>query len=145
MRHRTVRQTIRNGTVCQIAPGASVCEAVRMMSRHNLGSVLVTENGRLLGIFTEHDAVRRVMAGGLDPDLTIMAEVMTRDPDTIRAQDSVDNAIRRMDEFGYRHLPVVEDDDRVIGVLSIRDCSIDDLAAMRAELEDRHAFAERAW
>lgn len=145
MRRRTVRETMRNGTVCQVSPGACVRDAIRLMSQHNVASVLVTENGRLHGIFTEHDAVRRVMATGRDPDLTIMAEVMTREPDTIHARDSVDNAIRRMDEFGYRHLPVVEDDDRVIGVLSIRDCSIDDLAAMRAELEDRHAFAERAW
>jgi len=144
MRHRTVRETMRHGNI-QVSPGTCVRDAILLMSRHNVGSVLIIENGRLLGIFTEHDAVRRVMAAGRDPDLTIMAEVMTREPDTIHARDSVDNAIRRMDEFGYRHLPVVDDDDRVVGMLSLRDCSIDDLAAMRAELEDRHAFAERAW
>lgn len=145
MRHRTVREIMHHQNIRQVSPGACVREAIRLMSEHNVGSLLVTENGRLLGIFTERDAVRRIMATGRDPDLTIMAEVMTREPDTIGARDSVDDAIRRMDEFGYRHLPVVEDHDRVIGVISMRDCSIDDLAAMRAELEERHAIAERAW
>jgi predicted transcriptional regulator len=56
----------------------------------------------------------------------------------------VDEVIRRMDEFGYRHLPVV-DGREVVGVLSIRDLSIEDLAAMHAELESRRTIAERAW
>lgn len=144
MRHRTVREIMTDRTVCQVSPGAGVREAIRLMSARNVGSVLVTDGGRLVGIFTERDAVRRVLAAGRDPDLTIVAEVMTREPDTIRPGDSVDDAIRRMDEFAYRHLPVI-DGDVLVGVLSIRDCSIDDLAAMSAELEERHALAERAW
>lgn len=144
MRHRTVREIMTHRTVCRVSPGTSVREAIRLMSACNVGSVLVTDDGRLAGIFTERDAVRRVLAAGRDPDLTIVAEVMTREPDTIRPGASVDDAIRCMDEFGYRHLPVV-DGDVLVGVLSIRDCSIDDLAAMSAELDERHALAERAW
>jgi predicted transcriptional regulator len=56
----------------------------------------------------------------------------------------VDEAIRRMDEYGYRHLPVVERGN-VIGMVALRDCSIEDLAAMHAELETRRVVAERAW
>jgi CBS domain-containing protein len=114
------------------------------MAEHRCGSVLVVERDRLLGIFTERDAVERVFARGLDPLLTLLAEVMTAEPDTIGPQHSVDEAIRRMDEFGYRHLPVVEQ-DQVLGVVSIRDLSIEDLAAMHAELESRRTIAERAW
>jgi CBS domain-containing protein len=114
------------------------------MADAKLSSVLVTERGRLLGIFTERDAFRRVFARALDPDATRLSDVMTKDPETIAPGDSVADAIRRMDEFGYSHLPVV-DDDRVVGVLALRDLSIEDLAAMHAELEYRHDFAERAW
>lgn len=144
MRHRTVRDIMINGQTQTRPPGATVREASRAMADHNIGSVLVVDEDRLVGIFTERDALRRVLGPGLDPDLTLLAEVMTREPDTIRSSDSVCEAIRRMDEFGYRHLPVV-DGERVVGVVSSRDCSIGDLAAMAHELEDRHAIAERAW
>jgi CBS domain-containing protein len=85
-----------------------------------------------------------VLAAGLDPNLTLLVEVMTKDPDTIGPRDTVDEAIRRMDEYGYRHLPVVER-DAVVGMVALADCSIEDLAAMHAELETRRAVAERAW
>lgn len=144
MRHRTVREIMSCVDVCQQPPEASVRDACRVMAEHRCGSVLVVEGGRLVGIFTTRDALERVFACGRDPQRTRLAEVMTGEPETIGPQHSVDEAIRRMDEFGYRHLPVIEA-ERVIGVLSIRDLSIEDLAAMHAELESRRAIAERAW
>ena len=144
MRHLAVREIMAGGTICQAAPGTSVRAACRLMAEHQCGSVLVTERGRLLGIFTEGDLVRRVLATGRDPNLTLIAEVMTTDPDTIRPRETVDEAIRRMDEYGYRHLPVV-DGGAVVGMVALRDCSIEDLAAMHAELETRRVVAERAW
>ena len=144
MRNRTVRDIMSPVGVCQQPPSASVREACRLMAEHRCGSVLVVDGGRLLGIFTEGDAMERVFACGRDPDLTTLAEVMTGEPDTISPSAPVDDVIRRMDEFGYRHLPVV-DGRQVVGVLSIRDLSIEDLAAMHAELESRRTIAERAW
>ena len=144
MRHLTVREIMTDGEICQAAPAASVRAACCLMARHQCGSVLVIERGRLLGIFTQGDLVRRVLAPGLDPNLTLLAEVMTAEPDTIRPRDSVDEAIRRMDEYGYRHLPVVERGN-VTGMVALCDCSIEDLAAMHAELETRRVVAERAW
>jgi CBS domain-containing protein len=144
MKQRTVRDIMRRSTIKAQPPEATVRDASRLMAEHNIGSVLVVDGDRLVGIFTERDALRRVLGQDLDPDLTPLAEVMTRDPDTIGLDDTVCNAIRRMDEFGYRHLPVVER-GRIVGIISTRDCPVDDLAAMAAELEDRHAIAERAW
>ena len=144
MRHLSVREIMTDGAICQAPPGTSVREACRLMAEHQCGSVLVTERGRLLGIFTQGDLVRRVLAPGRDPNLTLLVEVMTAEPDTIRPREGVDEAIRRMDEFGYRHLPVVET-GAVVGVVALRDCSIEDLAAMHAELETRRVVAERAW
>ncbi len=144
MRHRTVRDVMSCSGVCQQPPGASVRAACRLMAQHHCGSVLVVEGERLIGIFTERDAIERVFARGLDADLTFLAEVMTREPDTIGPQERLEAAIRCMDEFGYRHLPVVEG-RRVVGVLSIRDLPIETLAAMHAELESRRVIAEQAW
>jgi CBS domain-containing protein len=143
MRHRTVREVMSCARVCQ-PPGASVRAACRLMAEHRCGSVLVVDGEQLVGIFTESDAIARAFARGLDPDLTFLGEVMTREPDTIGPQHSVDEALRRMDEFGYRHLPVVEAGE-VLGMLSLRDLSIEDLAAMHSELEVRRTIAERAW
>ncbi len=143
MPHRTVRDVMTKQALHQ-PPAASVCDAIKVMAERNISSVLVCEAGQLLGIFTERDAVRRVLALGRDPAHTPLAEVMTRDPDTIRPEEGVDEAIRRMDEFGYRHLPVV-DGNGVVGVLSLRDCPIVDLASMAYELEQRTVIAERAW
>ena len=144
MRHLAVREIMSDGAICQAAPGTSVRASCCLMVEHQCGSVLVTERGRLLGIFTSGDLVRRVLAPGHDPSLALLAEVMTKEPDTIRPRESVDEAIRRMDEYGYRHLPVVET-GAPVGMVALRDCSIEDLAAMHAELETRRVVAERAW
>jgi CBS domain-containing protein len=144
MRHLTVREIMADGGICQAPPGTSVRAACCLMAQRQCGSVLVVERDRLLGIFTQGDLVRRVLAAGRDPNLTLLVEVMTKEPDTIRSRDSVDEAIRRMDEYGYRHLPVVEA-GAAIGMVALCDCSIEDLAAMHAELETRRVVAERAW
>jgi CBS domain-containing protein len=144
MRHLAVREIMTDCEICQAPPGASVREACRLMAAHKCGSVLVTERGRVLGILTEGDLVRRVLAPGRDPNRTLLGEVMTPDPETIRPHETVAEAIRRMDEYGYRHMPVV-DGSAVVGVVALRDCSIEDLAAMHAELETRRVVAERAW
>jgi CBS domain-containing protein len=144
MRHRTVRDVMSCSAICQQPPGASVRAACCLMAEHRCGSVLVVDRDRLVGIFTVRDAVERVFAQGRDPDLTFLAEVMTVEPDTIGPNERVDEAVRRMDEFGYRHLPVV-DGERAVGVLSLRDLPIETLAAMHAELESRRVIAEHAW
>jgi CBS domain-containing protein len=144
MRHLTVREIMADRRICQAPPGTSVRAACCLMAQHQCGSVLVVERDQLLGIFTQGDLVRRVLAAGRDPNLTLLVEVMTKDPGTIHPRDTVDEAIRRMDEYGYRHLPVV-DGAAVVGMIALRDCSIEDLAAMHAELETRRVVAERAW
>jgi CBS domain-containing protein len=144
MRHRAVREIMSCGEICRATPNTTVRAACCLMARRQCGSVLVVEGERLVGIVTHGDLVERVLAAGLDPSRAPLAEVMTRDPDTIAPDASVDDAIRLMDECGYRHLPVV-DGRGVVGMVALCDCSIEDLAAMHAELEARRVVAERAW
>ena len=101
-----------------VEAGLGVVAVAQRMADRNVGAVLVLEDGRLAGIMTERDLMRAV-ARGLSDD-TLVSECMTRNPDTIAPEDTIDHAAVMMIHGGYRHLPVVDGDD-VVGVLSIRD------------------------
>ena len=103
----------------EIDAGRSVAEAVERMREHTTGCLLVTKAGKLAGIFTERDLLTRVLAGG-KPLTVPVADVMTPDPVTVGPKDPVRTAIRRMEDGGYRHLPVVDEDARPVGVLSAK-------------------------
>lgn len=94
--------------------------AVKEMAARRIGAAMVVEDDKLLGIFTERDVLMRVVAADRDPETTTLAEVMTSDPQTIKASDAVVLALEMMNKRGYRHLPVVEG-DKLVGIVSIRD------------------------
>jgi CBS domain-containing protein len=102
-----------------VSPRDSVRQAVALMQQHRIGCVVVIEQDRLVGIFTERDLLKRIVAPGKPLSLTL-AETMTREPVTVRTTDSICTAMRRMTEGGYRHLPVLDPQDRLVGVLSVR-------------------------
>ncbi|MFO1071354.1 MAG: CBS domain-containing protein [Geminicoccaceae bacterium] len=122
----------------------SVRSATLSMAEHCCSCILICEGEQLRGIFTERDLLVRVVAEGLDPDRTTLGQVMSPEPDTIESGEPVIEAIRRMDEFHYRHLPVIES-GKVLGVVALRDLPFDDLIGMQPELDQRHALAERMW
>ena len=148
MRERPVRSILRRRrlgpALITVGPDETVCAAAKRMAENSCGSILVMEDSRMTGIFTERHVMVRVVAAGLDPAKTKVREVMTADPDTIGADEPVTTAVRRMDEGAYRHLPVV-DCGEVVGVLSIRDIPVLDLGRMAEELDERHRLAERIW
>ena len=115
-----VPHVIQEQTLAVLSERSTVREAAALMSERHIGAVLIVERSRLSGIFTERDLTSRVVAPGLDPYITTMAKVMTRNPETIGPADTVRSALTRMHEHGYRHLPVVEG-TKVIGIVSIRD------------------------
>jgi CBS domain-containing protein len=142
MKEPTIGEMIRRPSPLTIAPAATVRDAARLMAEHKCSSVLVMQDRRLVGIFTERDALWRVAAGPLDPATTPVSAVMTREPDTISAEAPVAEAVRRMDELCYWHLPVTRGGE-VIGVVSVRDLLIGGAAGIEDELERRHDLAER--
>jgi CBS domain-containing protein len=117
-------------------PDETAREAARRMAETCRGNLLVVEDGRVLGLFTERDLLERVVAAGRDPARTRLHEVMTAEPATIEADAPVREAILRMDEDGLRHLVVVER-ERVLGVLSSRDIPVLELGAAAGELHER--------
>jgi CBS domain-containing protein len=145
MPQRHVRDLIEgNRQLVGGGPDMSVRQAAEMMADQRCGCILVMEDDRLLGIFTERDLLMRVAARGLDLDTVTLGEVMTKEPDTIGANEPVAEAIRRMDEFSYRYLPVI-DNGRIVGVLSTRHLPFGEVLGMQWELDERHAVAERLW
>jgi CBS domain-containing protein len=98
---------------------APASAAVGLMRAGNVGCVLVTRAGRLVGVFTDRDLLTRVLATGL-PLTVPMAECLTANPVVVRPKDPVQLALKRMEKGGYRHLPVVDDEHRPVGVLSVR-------------------------
>ncbi len=109
MSHRDIKDVICKRPVITATAATTALEASRRMMTHNVGAIMVTDAGRLVGIFTERDAVFRVMAAGLDPRVTPLGQVMTANPQTIDPRKPLSHALHMMHEAGYRHVPVVED------------------------------------
>jgi CBS domain-containing protein len=120
MTSRTIRQLVTRPQAVSLPPGATVAEACRVMRDHRIGAVLVMDQDDLQGIFTERDAVYRVLAEGLDPGQTRLDQVMTRELVTLEPETAAVDALRLMSQIGFRHLPIVEA-GRVQGVISLRD------------------------
>lgn len=110
----------RSTTVHSIAPDVSITDCVRQMDELKIGAMLVMEHDRLLGIFTERDAMSRVLAAGLDPTATIVSEVMSDNLVCVTPDTTLEEARRLVTHRRIRHLPVV-DHGRVVGMVSSGD------------------------
>jgi CBS domain-containing protein len=99
-------------------PGERLQEAAHRMVERRVGAILVLDGERLAGILTERDVLRAV-GTGYDP-AALVSDWMTRSPETIAPDDTIDDALGLMNHGGFRHLPVTED-DRLVGIISVRD------------------------
>lgn len=128
-------------------PETTVREAVKAMAKRRVGAVMVVAGKRLVGIFTERDAVVRVMARGRDAEATRLADVMTPSPQTMSPDELFGHALLVMHENGFRHVPVVENGEPV-GIVSSRMALDPDLEEFISEAQRRkhlrRLMAERA-
>jgi CBS domain-containing protein len=138
---RSLRSMVEDQKPITIAQTATVLEGARLMKQHNIGALLVMDGSRLCGIFTERDALFRVLAQPRDPVTTQLSEVMTPQPQTIHPDEPFLHALRIMHKGRFRHLPVVEF-DRPLGMVSVRDALDDDLYELRLDLEQREDMLE---
>ena len=143
MTDRTVLQSISRTHLVTAVPQSTVFQAACVMTRAQSGSVLVLyEAGGPLGIFTERDLLNKVVAKGLDPAVTPVSAVMTRNPMTVPPEMSVRDAVLLMKERRFRHLPIVAQTGKVVGMFSFRDASpremidAEDLAEQFDEVTD---------
>src|SRR5579863_10128403 len=130
---------IKDQDTYQAELGQSVLETVRAMVERNIGAVPVLHNGKLVGIFSERDLKRRVVAEGRDPHSTCMAEVMTDDPLTIRTDEELAECMALMRRHGFRHLPVCHE-GQLVGMVSLRDILMHDLNEKDDEVRMMRAY-----
>lgn len=115
-------ESIMSREVVRIGLNATVREAASSMRAHNLGAlVVVQDDGRIHGVLTERDVLNRLVAAGRDADGTKVSEVCTRDPVTVKADEPVETCYRLLREQGFRHLPIRNDDNEPVGIVSARD------------------------
>lgn len=122
MTERTVFQSLSQRHVVSLGPQSNVWDAACAMTRAHCGSVLVVDTpGHLLGIVTERDLMTRVLAKALDPQKTLLSDIMTRNPFCVPPEMPVPDAVLIMIERGFRHLPIVGPNAKILGVFSVRD------------------------
>jgi CBS domain-containing protein len=130
---------IKTQDTYQAELGYTVLETVRVMVERNIGAVPVVHNGKLVGIFSERDLMRRVVAEGRDPRSTCMAEVMTDDPLTVNTHEDLQECMAMMRRHGFRHLPVCHD-GQLVGIVSLRDILLHDLDEKDDEVRMMRAY-----
>ena len=141
MRHRSVRDVIANQRPL-IAPGnTTIVAAARLMKKHGSNALMIVEDGHLAGIFTEHDAVFRVLAESRNPKTTRVAAIMTPKPKTIGPDKAVGHALLMMYDGGFHHVPVVER-GKPLGMISARDALGPELQEFQGELMKREHIGE---
>jgi len=134
MSDRLISKIIEDQEIVTTPADTTVNDAARLMRENHIGAVIVVgENGRLAGIFTERDALFRVVAEGRDGKTTKLADVMTRNPQTVKPDQRFSVALQMMYGGKFRHVPVVED-GRPVGIISARDALGPELEAFVYEL-----------
>ena len=119
--------------------GQTVLETVQAMVERNIGAVPVMHNGKLVGIFSERDLMKRVVAESRDPRSTCLAEVMTEDPLTVSTNEDLESCMTLMRRHGFRHVPVCLD-GHLVGMVSLRDILLHDLSEKDDEVRMMRAY-----
>ena len=122
-----------------VRPETSVMEAVRTMAEESIGAVAVTDQNRLVGMFSERDLMLRVVSEKLDPERTQVREVMTSPVETIHRNSTADDALKVMLEKHIRHLPIT-DHGKLCGMISMRSVLHDKVEELTDQLDSLEAY-----
>jgi CBS domain-containing protein len=123
---RTVHEVMTTAPLA-VPPHTSVAQAAHVMRDRGIGDVLITHgDGKLAGIITDRDIVIRVIAAELDPNLTPVEDVLTPDAVSVKPMDGMDRVADLMRDHAIRRIPVVDDNGRLIGIVSLGDLAAED-------------------
>ena len=135
----TIRELVAGRQVYTVEDTASVLAAAQQMKQHNIGALPVIRGGKLVGIFSERDLMKRVVAEQRDPAKTKVSEVMTPNPRVVAPEESFETCLKMMKEHGFRHVPVW-DGRTLMGLVSLRDVLLRDLEEKDGEVKMMRAY-----
>jgi CBS domain-containing protein len=130
----------KGSQVRTIGKGASVLQAALLMNEHKIGALVVLEQKQIAGMFTERDVLRRVVGEQRDPARTTVAEVMTTEVACCTSATTLDEARVAMKDRRIRHLPVVDDQGRLLGLISIGDLNAYQAASQEQTIHLLHEY-----
>jgi len=130
----------KGSEVYTIAVSATVLQATQLMNRHRIGALVVVDQDRVAGMFTERDVLARVVAEERPPCRTSVAEVMSTDVIVVHPDTDLDDASRIMKDRRVRHLPVVDGDGRLVGLVSIGDINALHASDQQATIHFLHDY-----
>ena len=142
MPNRIISTIIAGQSVVTASKETTVRAACSLMAQKKIGALLVVENNRIAGIFTERDALNKVLAGNLDPDKTSLSQVMVANPQTIRADKPLGYALQFMVDGGFRHVPVVDENGAPVGMVTARDALGQDMVQLERNQKLREHLEE---
>ena len=134
-----IRKVMKKETMLTAPPETTVEEAARLMARSGVGAIVVVDGEVVAGIFTERDALFRVVALGRDARTTSLAEVMTPEPLTVDPDRTFGHALQLMHKHGFRHVPVVEN-GKPVGMVSSRDALDPEMEEFACEVQRREGI-----
>ena len=137
-----IRELLKDRPIFHVEADQSVLETVNYMVDHNIGAVPVLRDGELVGVFSERDLMKRVVAGARSPGSTRVSEVMTPRPHSVAVDETIENCMFLMREHGFRHLPVVEG-KQLKGFLSLRDLLLHNLNQKDSESRMMSAYIQQ--
>ena len=123
-----------------VKPEITVMEAVRTMTEESIGAIAVVRGNRLAGIFSERDLMLRVVSARRDPEQILVGEVMTSPVETIRRDSTADEALKVMLDRHIRHLPIIDRDGTLCGMISMRSLLHDKVEELTDQLDSLEAY-----
>ncbi len=138
---KTAGEIVRDKNLYFVRSGETVLNVAKLMADKNIGAVpVLSDDGRLLGIFSERDLLKRVIAKGLNPAEVKVDDVMTREIILALEDESYEECLAKMKKAGVRHLPVVDKENNLVGVLSMRDLMDVSLSEKTEKIEMLHTY-----
>jgi CBS domain-containing protein len=137
---KSLKDTLVTQTLLTVKSGTKIYDVVCFMAEHNIGLVpVLSEDGKLLGVFSERDLVRRVISRGLDLNSTAVEEMMTKDLVLANVNETYEQCLQKMKERGTRHILIIEN-EKLVGLLSIKDLLEMDVKVQRETIEVLHNY-----
>ena len=123
-------------SILHVPRSSTALDAVHKMNQHGIGALMVIDEGKLLGMFTERDVLRRVIGEGREPSSILVGDVMTTEVHSCRPTDDIDDIATVMRNRRIRHVPICNEEGDLLGLISIGDINAWNLSKQEAQIEN---------